>query len=62
MPHFYLFFIVQPNNMATSFFNRAEKYIFTVCLEGEPGYFFLTALMTITAYLPDYPFLDRESL
>lgn len=52
--HFYLHFIVQAKNMATSFFKGAEKYVFTICLEGEPGYF-LTALMTITAYFPDYP-------
>lgn len=38
--HFYLHFIVQAKNMATSFFKGAEKYVFTICLGGEPGYFF----------------------
>lgn len=52
MCHFYQHFIVQANHTATSFFKGAEKYIFIICLDREPGYFFNSS--------NDYPSMSSE--
>lgn len=57
--------LAKANNMATSFFKGAEKYILTMNLKREPGlfFFFFTALMPITRWISFWlSFLDYVSL